>query len=116
MPEYVVMFFVAIAALVVMTVYVQRAFQARTRDATLYMVNMASQACAEVGDDCQVAANFQGGVLQPQYEPYYGMVQSEVSRNFTDKRELREGVFIKNFADNSAISSESVQHPPENAN
>ena len=123
-PEHVVVFFIVVAALTAMTVYVKRALQARVRDSNIYMVNVASNACAQAeagrtaawNVDCQGAANFQNGQLRPEYEPYYGMVNSDVQRGYSETQGFNGPLFTKQFTDNRTTATTSVQRPPENAN
>ena len=88
LPEYVVGFFLVIAAMVAVSLYVQRALQARTRDAKIYMMDMAAQGCAQAGSGCLNAANAQDGRLRYEYEPYYTQAESQVDRAQTENKSL----------------------------
>ena len=67
LSEYVMIFFVVIAAAVAMTVFVQRGFEARVHDARNFMIDslINSGACDA---NCVQAA---GGNIGHEYEPYY---------------------------------------------
>ncbi|MBI3314569.1 MAG: hypothetical protein HYZ86_01325 [Candidatus Omnitrophica bacterium] len=93
LPEYVVTFFLVIAAVVAMTVYIQRSIQAKTKDARDYMVGLAS---AECDDDCRAAAGIGGNTIPGEYEPYYGKVDSRTSRNSEVRTGLVGGTHIVN--------------------
>ncbi len=131
-PEYVVMFFLVIAGLVAMSVYVQRSRRSRPRDTKLYMMDVATQACADAdalatpGWDvhCRDAANFQIDPreavpvrrMAQEYEPYYAQVESLVDRSADDTKEFQGGTFIRQFTQGTSVSSDSRQLPPEEAN
>lgn len=88
LPDYVVTFFIVIAAAVAMTVYIQRSLQAKTKDARDYMVGLAASEC---GPDCRAAAGISGNGIPREYEPYYGHVDSRVSRNSDSRIGLSTG-------------------------
>ncbi len=115
LPEYVVTFFIVIATVVAMTVYIQRSIQAKVKDSRDYMVGLASGEC---GSDCRAAARISGGSIPHEYEPYYGKVDSQVSRNSNVWTGLAGGTnrqFYKRAVENVETTSNSEQLPPQAA-
>lgn len=116
MPEYVVGFFLVIAAMVTLTVYVQRALQARARDAKIYMVDLASRGCAQAGDGCLQAAGARNGELNYEYEPYYTKSSAVIERTQNESKTLEvNSVFRRNAREVTQVGSNSDQRPPEDA-
>lgn len=122
LPEYVVGFFLVIAALVAMSLYVQRTLQARVRDAKLYMVDRASSACAQVDalsggqTNCLGAAGAVNGHINAEYEPYYTQVSSLVDRSQNQQKSVELGsTFRKLYNQSTQINGYSVQLPPVEA-
>ena len=114
-PEYVVGFLLAIAAMIAVTVYLQRAFQARARDAKIYMLDTAAQGCATTG--CQEAAGMRAGKFAYEYEPYYAKINSQVDRDQNEQKlDILTGVFSKQFSQTIQVNSTSQQLPPAEAN
>jgi hypothetical protein len=119
LPEYVIIFFIAVAAMVSIAVYAQRALQAKQRDARIHMLSVASQACDK---DCQAAAGIKNGQLPQEYEPYYGVVESRVDRDQSEKKGViasgigTTGIFVKETNQVTDVTSTSVQRPPKDAN
>ena len=115
LPEYVVTFFIVIATVVAMTVYIQRSLQAKTKDARDYMVGLAAGEC---GPDCRAAAGISGSGIPREYEPYYGRVDSRTSRNSSVSANLIGGTdrtdrqFYKNTEETVETTSTSSQLPP----
>jgi len=103
--EYVVIFFLAIGALVAMSVYIQRTLQARIHDSRDYMISEAARA--------------HEGPIHYEYEPYYGYVATNVQRNQDDTTRLlgsgATGIFRKTL--NQAVNSSTIsqQAAPKNA-
>ena len=123
LPEYVVTFFLVIAAGVAMTTYIQRSLQAKMKDGRDYMVSVASNACDA---DCQAAARITGDNIPGEYEPYYRQDASNVSRESVHKTALIGGVhvvsgqsrlFDARIADNAITVADgtSTQLPPKDA-
>ena len=113
-PEYVVGFLLVIAAMIAMTVYLQRAFQARVRDAKIYMMDTAANGCSA---DCKAAAGARDGKLAYEYEPYYAKINSAVDRDQNQQRlDLLTGIFSKQFSQAMQVNSTSEQLPPAEAN
>ena len=113
LPDYVVTFFVVVAALTAMTIYIQRSIQAKFRDSKEYMVTLAAKECTD--DNCRAAA--EGGVTD-QYEPYYGNVDSTTSRNSDVKTGLSGGSgkrYYKLAVENTETDSYSEQLLPKDA-
>ena len=67
LSEYVMIFFVVIAAAVAMTVFVQRGFEARIHDARNFMIIRWSTAASVT----PIVCNATGGNISYEYEPYY---------------------------------------------
>ncbi len=107
MVEYVVVIFIAIGAIITMSIFVQRTLQARIRGARHYMIKEAAVA--------------HGNFIRYEYEPYYGNVQSEVSRSQDDDTRLLEspeqpsGIFRKFINQQVMANTISVQAPPRDA-
>ena len=106
MSEYILVFFLAIGALVAMTVYVQRALQARIRDGNRYMVQQAAKA--------------HNAAIALEYEPYYANISSYTDRNQREDSYLvgragSTGIFQKVV--NSEIKSQAAtdQAAPKDA-
>ncbi len=90
MAEYAVTFFLVIALVMAMAVYIQRTLQGRMRDARIYMVETASSAC---GSDCLNATGLSADstTIGMQYEPYYIQTNAVISRQDQNVKTL-EGV------------------------
>ena len=130
MPQYTLAVFLAIAAIMAISLFVQRALQARYRDTKNYMVEMASSGCVQAdasgGSEgalhCGAAAGMgDGKSLKYEYEPYYGLVSSNVDRAYEDSKELSgggigsTGIFKKTFKEQTAVETRSEQAPPSAA-
>lgn len=118
MSEYVLLFFVVVASISAMTLFVQRALQARHRDAKMYAVDLAAQACEQVsigGVDCMGAAGVNGFAYE--YEPYYGESKANIGRKSADKKVIDgTGKWGKHFTERTEIGSTSAQLPPRKDN
>ena len=77
--EYVMIFFVVIAAAVAMTTFVQRAFEARVHDARNFLISSANSACDA---NCMQATG--GKTIPYEYEPYYEQYLATVQNNEKD--------------------------------
>lgn len=112
-PEYALVIFVVVTAVVVSTVYIQRMLQARMRDAKIYMVDQAAAACAAAGPECLNAAGAQGGKFAYEYEPYYGKIATTADRAQDNTKSLEiNGIFRSQGAQQTVINSVSEQLPP----
>ena len=80
LSEYVMIFFVVIAAVVAMTSFVQRGFQARIHDARNFMVDSVTNSGA-CDANCLRAAGVTGNQIPYEYEPYYAQMLASVSNN-----------------------------------
>ena len=80
LSEYVMIFFVVIAAAVAMTTFVQRGFEARIHDARNFMINSVANSGA-CDANCLQAA---GGNIAYEYEPYYAVSDASVWQNQQD--------------------------------
>ena len=113
LAEYVMVFFIVIAALVAMTTFVHRGLQARIHDARNYMINAAINAC---DSNCMQAT---GGQIANEYEPYYSQLISDVQRNELENKGATTGraVFIgvkysKAINESSRTIATSYSLPP----
>ena len=122
LSEYVMIFFVVVAAAVAMTVFVQRSFEARVHDARNFMIDTVvnSGACDA---DCLRATGATGNQIPHEYEPYYSQVLSDVSRNeqtnlgkTPGNAQVLGSIYSKDFNSSTKAISTSVQVPPQCAN
>jgi len=74
LSEYVMIFFVVIAAIVAMTVFVQRSLNARIHDARDFAISAVNGVCDA---NCQEAA----GNVTYEYEPYYTQLTAQSQQN-----------------------------------
>ena len=114
LAEYVMIFFVVIAALVGMTVFVQRSLEARVHDARNYLTSSVvnSGACDA---NCVAAA---GGSINPEYEPYYAQIFSNVFQDEQSTKGATSGnpavigvKYIKSINETTSGGSTSYQLP-----
>ena len=117
LSEYVMIFFVAVAALVAMTTFVQRGFEARIHDARNFAVDAANAAC-DTG--CQ---NATGNSISYEYEPYYSQMVADSASSQREKKTSTSGsgaeigaVYTKGIVQQSATDMNSIQLPSKNAN
>lgn len=113
LSEHVMIFFVVIAALVAMTTYVQRGFEARIHDTRDYMINAVNSVCDV---NCQQAA---GGNIYYEYEPYYSQRLSYVLHNEVYSNSETPGInesigaiYYKWGNESTQAISTSAQLPP----
>jgi len=116
--EYLVTFFLVIGAFIAMSIYIQRNFQARMRDARSYMINSVSEQCVS-NPNCMQATGLQGNSsIGLQYEPYYAQATSDTISNKTSHKGLEgagvgsEGIFIAHAEAKSNVTSYSNQLAP----
>ena len=101
--EYVVVTFVAIGAVMAMSVFVRRAIQARVHDAQVYTTSQASNAL--------------GRPIPVEYEPYYAEMISNTAQNATDRTRFVGGnSYRKVIEQEKHVASQSLQLPPKQAN
>ncbi len=113
-PEFVVIFFLAIAAVVASTVYIQRGLQARVRDARLYMVDMATSGCqSALGADCE-GLSTTTGKFKVEYETYYGQQQAEIGRTVADNKIFNTAAHAHETFQQTVTRSSSEQRAPWN--
>ena len=107
MSQYVLVFFMAIGAIVAMTTFVQRTLQARIRDSKIYMMR-------NIKTYGNVSAN-----MAWEYEPYYANVSTVTSRNRSEETRLlgggATGIYRKNVNAFMASETNSQQAPPKDA-
>jgi len=119
LSEYVMIFFVVIAALVAMTTFVQRSLEARVHDARNYMIDSVIN--SNVCDANCVAAT--GGAIGHEYEPYYALMNSSVQQNEAEGLGETPGnakaigaIYYKTGNESAQTNSTSVQLAPGSAN
>ena len=119
LSEYVMIFFVVIAAVAAMTTFVQRGFEARVHDARNFMVNSVvnSGACDA---NCLSATGASGNQIPYEYEPYYAQMLADVGHSeqvnagaTTGKAEVIGAVYTKSLNEETNTISTSKQLPPE---
>jgi hypothetical protein len=106
MSEYLIVFFLAVGTIVSMSVYIQRTLQSRIHDARDYMIEEAAKA--------------HEAPIRTEYEPYYGYVDSIISRQQQDSSALvgpagGTGIFRKGVDQAVIANSMSQQAPPKDA-
>jgi len=106
LSEYAITFFLIVAVISAMSVYVKRALQGRIYEARNTMIRTVNAVS--------------GNVAVPlEYEPYYVQTQSEVKRDSTENAMLlggeTPGVAIKDFLEKTQAQTNSVQLPPKEA-
>ncbi len=118
LSEYVMIFFVVIAAVAAMTTFVQRGFEARVHDARNFMINsvMSSGACDA---NCLSATGAAGKQIPYEYEPYYAQVLSDVGKTQVENAGATTGnaqvigaVYTKSMNEATTTVSTSKQLPP----
>ncbi len=123
LSEYVMIFFIVIAAVAAMTTFVQRGFEARIHDARNFMINSVvnSGACDA---NCLSATGAVGNQIPYEYEPYYAQMLSDVGHNeqvnagaTTSSVNWSIGaVYTKSLNEETNTVSTSTQLPPKCAN
>jgi len=112
--EYVMIFFVVIAAAVAMTVFVQRSFEARVHDARNFLINSANSACDA---NCLQAT---GGTSIPyEYEPYYqqsaaiaGKYENDAKGEWPGNAQVIGVIYKRSTNEQNNVVSTSNQLPP----
>jgi hypothetical protein len=122
LSEYVMVFFVVIAAAVAMTLFVQRALEARIHDARDFMIDSVTNSGA-CDANCLNAAGLTGNQIPYEYEPYYSVAISNSQQNQQDFTSAQPGsaqaigaIYNRSLSDNSQAGSFDCQLPPECAN
>lgn len=114
LSEYVMIFFVVIAAATAMTTYLQRGFEARIHDARNFAVSsvISSNACDA---NCLQAT---GGSIAHEYEPYYTVTGAIVGQNAQDTVALTPGSaqetgskYVKSSKEATQTIANSIQLP-----
>ncbi len=108
--EYVITFFLVIAVISAMSVYVKRSLQGRIWDARNYMIHsIATSNTATLGN-----------VILQEYEPYYVQTQSNVDSLMNSVQTLQgggtTGIFGDKFTDQVRVTTDSNQLPPRDFN
>lgn len=116
LSEHVMVFFVVVAALVAMTTYVQRTFEARIHDTKDFMIQSVinSGACDA---NCLAAT---GNQISYEYEPYYTQTISDVRQNQKVTKTATQGkpqaigvIYYNSINEETNTESNSNQLPPE---
>ena len=109
--EYVLVFFVAIAAMTGVTILVRRALQGRIHDAQITMYQTVT---GEVSNTFAV----NGLILRTEYEPYYAyrnaviVQEQDQSRRLYDSFNASSGIFRLDLDDETRVVANSIQLPP----
>jgi len=113
LSEHVMVFFVVIAAIVAITVFVQRSLEARINEAHNFMISSVNDPSV-CDSDCQAAT---GGVTN-EYEPYYQQAFSSVDQNSQDFHTTGAGsanvigaIYNKESNEQTQSNSFSIQLP-----
>ena len=105
--EYVLVFFLAVTAIMLMGVYFKRAVQARVRDARWYIVNEVKQR----------TRGYYRGNLYYFYEPYYLNREALTDYQTTTQTSLEgggtTGIFKKKFSQQRKVTQISETAPPK---
>ena len=112
LSEYVMIFFVVIAALVALTTFVQRGFEARIHDARNFMINSVTNSGA-CDANCLQAT---GGNIFYEYEPYYSIMAANVQKNQQDTTGATQAlgaVYTGSSNEATQTNSTDCQLPPE---
>jgi len=119
LSEYVMVFFVVIAAAVALTTFVQRSYQARIHDARNFMIDTLTNSGA-CDANCLSAAGITGNQIPYEYEPYYSVSLSDIQQNQQDRTSTASGnaqvigaIYNKSLNENSQTNSFDCQLPPE---
>lgn len=119
LSEYVMIFFVVIAAVVAMTTFIQRGFEARVHDARNFVADAVTNSGA-CDANCLNAAGITGNQIPHEYEPYYAQMLSDVASNkqedagtTTGNAQVLGAVYTKSTNEATATISTSNQLPPE---
>jgi hypothetical protein len=119
LSEYVMIFFVVIAAAVAMTTFIQRSLEARIHDARDFMIDTVTNSGA-CDANCMNAAGLAGNQIPYEYEPYYTVTMSGVQQNQQDTTSAMPGnaqvigaIYNKSMNENSQSGSFDCQLPPE---
>jgi len=115
--EYVMIFFVVIAAAVALTTFVQRGFESRIHDARNYMINAVNNNLV-CDANCLNATG--SSRISYEYEPYYSQYQATVQTYENDATGLMPGnaqltgsKYYKVVNSQTGSVSASNQLPPE---
>ncbi|MFC1510574.1 hypothetical protein ACFL49_02830 [Candidatus Omnitrophota bacterium] len=100
--EYVMVFFLVVASMTTMTVYIRRALQARVFDARNKMVEI-------------VAAESEA-IVRWEYEPYYSQTDATARRVDSTTKDLNYGIFTKTVDNWTNVTSEAQVLDPSFAN
>ena len=117
LSEYVMIFFVVIAAAAAMTVFVQRGLEARIHDARNFMITTVTNSGA-CDANCLNAAGVTGNRIPYEYEPYYAQMFADIGQNeqettgaTTGNAQVLGAVYIKSSKQVTQTNSTSNQLP-----
>jgi hypothetical protein len=119
LSEYTMVFFIVIAVVVAISVYVQRSFEGRIHDARNFAIDAVAN--SDVCDaNCLMAT---GGVVKHEYEPYYTQMAASSQQNQDQTFTATSGnaqVIGAIYGHNEKVATQSNavtnQLPPEAAN
>ncbi len=113
--EYVVIFFIVVAAAATMTVFVQRALQGRIRDAKNYLISTVDNT-AVMDSNFVHAAHGRPQLIG--YEPYYEQYNAVVANNINNDRGTMPGnpqslgaIYLQHFREHGNNNATSIQLP-----
>ena len=122
LSEYVMIFFVVIAAAVAMTTFVQRGLEARIHDTRNFMINTVTNSGA-CDANCLNAAGVTGNQIPYEYEPYYTVSDANVAQNQQDftgattgSAQVLGAIYYKGSNEATQAISNGTQLPPGCAN
>ncbi len=106
--EYAIVFAVALAMIVTMSVYFQRGVQGRIRDARMAMGNIVLSRTHDYHSEVRI-----------DYEPYYLEVNSDIASDLYEKKTLGAGGLsgnaTKSFLDLTTVETQSITAAPKDA-
>ena len=112
--EYVLLIFIATAAVTAMSIYVKRALQGRVRDATVVMAKTPLKYLTSDGNVFQY-----NGIMYLAYEPYYenrlAVIEQQTNDTSTLSQGMSSGVFKKNIDQRTYVETYSEQLAPKDA-
>ena len=107
--EYILLFALVLAVLGTMTLFMQRAFQARMRDARYYAMN-------NFRNECNAFTNCVGrGALPEQYEPYYTQINAQATRDSVKHKRISGPQTMADSRANNDNDYLMNQLPPKDA-
>lgn len=107
--EYAFVMVIIVSVISVMTIYIQRALQARIRDARNTVIKT-------IANNYNGVANY---TIFYEYEPYYTQATTEAVNDSGEQASLLRGgttgIFLKDFGSTVGVQTNSEQLPPRDA-